>query len=314
MAEDTGALRAEVAQLRHEVEALRAELARVGEALVGTDRGSNQAGALPAQATFEAPLTPQGNAPALNSSVVWSRFHRQSSSGGTSQLLSLIFEAEGPGAFPWPLYIQLVARGTTGGDAVGAYVRLFNEGAGWGAAYHTDLYHLGSGTSIGGNIELTRTDRSEGLPGGVYGTLPTQPAGRAIGVNIQNTEHSVAHGDQAVNIQGGPGRSWTTAVNIEAGNEGRDGVMVGGTWDHAVHLNGQGGVAIAVDGQYQRGLSLEHNDIYLSSGSRIYLDDAAEVYLCFNEDTRRVELVYGPKGVVAAIDVRGGEAEGPAER
>jgi hypothetical protein len=283
---------AEVGHLRAEVEALRRELARMQAE--GRD-------GLPARATFESPLDARGNSPPLDSPVVWSRFHRQVAPGPTSQLLSLIFEAEGPGAFPWPLYIQLVSRTTPPGDATGVYVRLFNEGSGWGAAYHTDLYHLGSGTSIGANVELTRTDSAEGLPGGEYGELPPQPAGRAIGVNIQNTAHSRADGDQAVNIQGGPGRSWRAAVNIEDQNAGREGVAVGGSWEHGVRLKGRGGAGITIDGAYEKGLSLDHNDIHLSSGSRIYLDDAAQVYLCFNPDQRRVELVYTPQGVVAAF-------------
>ncbi len=259
---------------------------------------------------FQAPLDAMGNYPPLDSSVSWSRLHRQKSPGSTSELLSLIMEAEGDGAFPWPLYIQLVSRTTSTGEATGTYVRMFNEEGGWAAAYHTDLYHLGTGTSIGANIELTRTDSTANLPGGTYPPLPAQPAGRAIGLNIQNTTHSTAHGDQAINIQGGAGRSWHAAVNIEDQNVGTDGVAVGGQWENGVHLKGTGTTGLMIDGQYGSGITLAHNDIRLSSGSRIYLDDAADVYVQYNASNQTIEFVYRPKGVVASINIQQGTVSG----
>lgn len=259
---------------------------------------------------FGAPLDALGDYPPLDSSVTWSRLQRQTTPGSTSELLSLIMEAEGAGAFPWPLYVQLVSRTDSAGQATGTYVRMFNEEAGWAASYHTDLYHLGTGTSIGTNVELTRTASTTALPGGSYPALPAQPAGRAIGLNIQNTDNSTVDGDQAVNIQGGPGRSWETAVNIEDQNSGTDGVAVGGQWQNAVHLKGTGSAALTIDGQYGSGITLLHNDIRISSGSRLYLDDAGDVYLQYDATHQAIQFVYGPKGVVASIDVLRGTVSG----
>ncbi len=261
-------------------------------------------GAVREQMHFGEALNAQGNSPALGSSVTWSRFRQWTSPGGTSQLLSLIFEAQGPGAFPWPLYIQLVSATTSVGNATGAYVRLYNEDSGWGASYHTDLFHIGSGTSIGVNVELTRTDSAKDLPGGSYPTLPAQPTGRAIGLNILNTGHSQVSGDQAINIQAnGPSQSWDTAVNIEPQNSGTDGVAVAGSWVNGVHLMGSGASGLTVDGQFTKGITLTDNDIQLSSGSRVYFDTNGEVYMQFNSTNSHLEFVYSPRGVIGYIDV-----------
>lgn len=261
-------------------------------------------GALMEQMQFGEPLNAQGNAPALGSSVTWKRYREWTSPGGTSQLLSLIFEAQGPGAFPWPLYIQLVSATTGVGNATGTYVRLYNEESGWGASYHTDLFHIGSGTSIGVNVELTRTDSAKDLPGGSYPTLPPQPAGRAIGLNILNTEHSQVSGDQAINIQAnGPSQSWDTAVNIEPQNSGTDAVAVAGSWVNGVHLMGSGASGLTVDGTFTKGITLTNNDIQLSSGSRIYFDSNGEVYMQYNATSNHLEFVYTPRGVIGYIDV-----------
>ncbi len=261
-------------------------------------------GTLTDQMQFGEPLNAQANSPALGSSVTWKRYREWTSPGGTSQLLSLIFEAQGPGAFPWPLYIQLVSATTGVGNATGTYVRLYNEESGWGASYHTDLFHIGSGTSIGVNVELTRTDSPKDLPGSSFPSLPTQPAGRAIGLNILNTEHSQVSGDQAINIQAnGPSQSWDTAVNIEPQNSGTDAVAVAGSWVNGVHLMGSGASGLTVDGNFTKGITLTNNDIQLSSGSRVYFDTKGEVYIQYNSTNSQLEFVYTPRGVSGYIDV-----------
>ncbi len=284
-----------VQRLEAEVTALRKRV----QALEGGEDGLS----LPQAATFESALSPQGNFPALNSSVTWARKHHWEKPGGTAQLLSLIFEADGQGTFPWPLYIQLTNQAAPGGDATGVYVRLLNAGGGWAAGYHTDLFHVGSGTSIGANLELVRTDKTAGLPGGHYPDFPRQPVGRAIGLNIQNTSHSTASGDQAINIQGGPGHSWDTAVNIQAENEGEDAIKVDGHWVHAIHVQGSGDAALTVEGEYRVGIALGPHDIHLGSGAKIFLDDAGTVFLRFNADTQRLEFVHEPKGVIGYLDL-----------
>lgn len=288
LAEAVQRLEAEVAALRKRVHDLE-----------GNADGLSQ----PQTATFESALSPQGNFPSLNSSVTWARKHHWKKPGGTAQLLSLIFEADGQGTFPWPLYIQLTNHAAPGGDATGVYVRLLNAGGGWAAGYHTDLFHVGSGTSIGANIELVRTDTTAGLPGGHYPEFPQQPVGRAIGLNIQNTSHSTTAGDQAINIQGGPGHSWHTAVNIQAGNEGEDAVKVDGHWSNAIHVQGSGDVGLTVEGEYRVGIAVGAHDIHLGSGARILLDDAGTVFLRFNADAQRLEFVHEPNGVIGYLEL-----------
>jgi hypothetical protein len=218
-------------------------------------RAQTNACALACKSTFEAPVA---SLPPLDCPVVWQRRHTAASGpGATHGILSLVAESATDTAYPWPLYIQLTTSHNHG-DAAGASVRLTQTGNGWGAAFHTDLYHQGGGTSIGANVEVTKkTD-----------------AGRAIGVNIQSKG---AKTDEAIHIQTAPSGSqegsWETGVHFEKSCKGNRAIWIEGAWD--------------------TGLDLGANSLAMAAGSRVYLEDTRQVSLTFNAEAKRVEFRHG---------------------
>ena len=160
---------------------------------------------LSCRSTFELPVV---NLPPLDVPVVWQRRHTQSGPpGATHGILALVAEATGDTSFPWPLYIQLTTSHNKG-DAVGSTVRLTQLGNGWGAAFHTDVYHQGPSTSIGANIEITKKVDD----------------GRAIGINIQSKGLTT---DAAINIQ-------TAPINPSSANAPPQPT---GKWNTGIHLD-----------------------------------------------------------------------------
>jgi hypothetical protein len=245
---------------------------------------------LDCRGTFEQPVA---DLPALNVPVVWQRRHTASGPpGSTHGILALIAEASGAVSFPWPLYIQLTASHDQG-DAVGSYVRPAPTGAGWAAAYHTDLYHGGSGTSLGVNVEVTKKSN----------------LGRAIAINIQSKGTAT---NEAINIQSAPAPAglptspalptgtWSTGIHFESTTAGTRAVWVEGHWETALDITGtpatgihfgpgaSGNRAIWIEGRWDTGIDLGANSLAVATGSRIFLDSARKASI--RSDPAAIEL------------------------
>lgn len=243
---------------------------------------------LDCRANFGSPVV---NPPPLDVPVYWQRRHTVSGPPGhTHGILALVSEATGAESFPWPLYIQLTASHEKG-DAVGSYVRLTKSGAGWGASFHTDLYHSGTGTSVAANLEVTkRTD-----------------TGRAIGVNIQSKGTVTNEG---INFQTAPGSgqagTWETALRFERGISGNRAIWIEGRWNTAIDVTGtavtglhfdrasQGTRAIWIEGQWGTGIDLGSSSLAMSSGSRIFLDTQRRASIRFDPVANAIELGGAP--------------------
>jgi len=161
----------------------------------------------------------------------WQRKLTQLAPDQIDLLLALDQQVDGGSGYPYTLGVRLDTA-HTGGDAVGSYLLLHNRASGWAAAYHTDVYHYGSGNSIGVNIEPRRQS----------------PEGRVLGVNIQTRDLSV---DEGINLQSGPGAGYTAGIRFDQGSFGQR--------------------AIAIDGEFEVGVDLGVNDLRLQPGARIYL-------------------------------------------
>lgn len=214
--------------------------------------------------TFEAPVV---DMPPLNVPVLWQRRHTASGpAGSTHGIVALVAEATGTNSFPWPFYVQLTTSHNLG-DAVGSYVRLTQTGTGWGASYHTDLYADGGGTSIGSNIEVTKSEGS----------------GIAIGINLQSKGLTTDH---AINIQ-------TAPDDPPAGPEYK------GAWATGLHFDKGtiGGRAVWIEGTWSTGIDLGSNSLAMESGSKIFLDTQRQIYLSFNRAKERIEFCNGQRVV-----------------
>jgi hypothetical protein len=252
-------------------------------------------------AGFEAGLDSWGHSPPLDSGVTWSR-NGLSNVGQTEQILSLINESRDRNNFPWALYIQNSAAGNPN-HAVGAYIRHYlqdspgRQGA-WGASFHTDLIHVNSGTSIGCNVELYRTNSRTRLQNAGFDSIASSyylsgdtllaqngsplssSSGTAIGVNIQNTVHSNLQGTHAVNIQ-------STGVNQ--------------VWQNGIHFDGPGlgNIGINFDSAtYNMGIDLQNNSFRMNAGQKIFLEASGQIFIRYNSGTAKVEIVKS--GVVVA--------------
>ncbi len=189
----------------------------------------------------------------IDSAVNWGRRQPSDEAGAgyVRSVLSLFSEGQGANSYPWPLYVQVRAtpdsRATiSSANAFAVNARLINRGAGFGAAMFSDVQHSGTGTDVGFDFELIRSN----------------DAGRVIGLNIlnagdpanlQGTEHS---GDEAINIQTKVrDEGWLTAIHLErnaaSGNAGKRGIWI--------------------EGKYEIGLDMEDNNISSTAAPRYSL-------------------------------------------
>ena len=227
--------------------------------------------------------TPHVTPPPLDTAIRWQRRDAVGAPVGyTNEILSLIAEADQRNSYTWPLYIQLA--GTTDPTAdqltsqsVGATVRAFNRSTGspWLAGYHSELHH-GVG-SVGGPAINTR-----GTSILFNGELISKSAnGATIGVNVQNTPESTVPGTHAINIQSGS----TTAG-----------------WQNGLHFDGvgtAGNIGVNFDtAHYNLGLDLADNSMRLNAGQKIYLEKFNQVYLWYNPQVARIQLIKS--GIVVA--------------
>jgi hypothetical protein len=221
--------------------------------------------------------TPHVSPPPLDTMVRWQRRDPVGMpTGHTNEILSLVAEADQKNSYTWPLYIQLA--GTTdptadqnSSQSVGATVRAFNRSLGtpWIAGYHSEVFH-GAASVTGSALDAKGTSLL------FNGELITKSSsGTTIGLNLQNTASSTTGGTHAINIQSGS----ATAV-----------------WQNGIHFEAVGNVAgnIGVNfdaARYNLGIDLADNSMRLNAGQKIYLDKFNQVYLWYNPQAARIQMV-----------------------
>ncbi len=227
---------------------------------------------------------PQRYAP-VNAPLDYRRYNEAANPPGrgfTHSLLSLQQQNNvepGSLSFPWTAFIRLDTNHDRG-DGVGSIVNLYNRGSGWATGYHVDSFALGTGTTLGSNIELLD------LAGqGAY----------TVGMNIQNKAFKA---DVGMQIQVGalpdthplwqPGMdgSWQTGIMLSSPHaQGRfeTGLELG------PRTSGRRGIWLR--GDYATGIDLGENDLSMQAGALLTLANAEQVALRFNAQRERIEFV-----------------------
>jgi hypothetical protein len=197
-------------------------------------------------------------------------------------------------------YVEL--RGTTHEEAdqdtsqsVGSTVKFYNRSVKtpWVVGFHSEAQHgvfgpadpkhlpiHAKGVSIGFNCEVIRKTE--------HGTV--------IGLNIQNTNRSIAFGDSAIKIQS------TVGALRPVGEFGHYNCG----WDNGILFEGAGLSAGKVginfgNSEYETGIDLGDNSIRLNEGQKIFLERSGQVWIEYNASTEHVELHKGP-GFVKNLD------------
>lgn len=191
------------------------------------------------------------------------------SSGGTREVLSLIQEEKAQHVYPWTLYASLDTHHEMGDGCV-VCSRLHKHGPGWATGLHSEVYSHARAVGIGVNIEMSCD---------YVGTEETHMIGMNIqavggprlmqyGIQIHDNESGAAHFETAIGLKG----------------KSKTGIDLSGTFDVGIHTHG--------------------NNIRLSEGSCIELDDKGEVKIRYREG--KIEFLKGNKRV-ASIDMSGAD-------
>jgi len=193
-------------------------------------------------------------------------------------------------SFPWTLFINLDTDHDRG-DGVASIVNLHHRGSGWAAGYHVDGFAWADGTVLGNNVEM-----SDYAGEGAY----------TVGVNIQN---KAFRGDIGMQVQVGPipdtHRFWQPGMD----GSWQTGIKLSGTPEFAEfhtgielgpNTNGRRGIWLR--GDYQAGIDMGDNDLFLNAGAVIQLAGSQAVGLKFNPDQQRLEFISNNQ-VIAFLPV-----------
>jgi hypothetical protein len=208
----------------------------------------------------------RGNPPTqpLDTMLLFERGDDNNGKAITHEVLSLIHEEKGKSSYPWTLYTSLATHHETG-DACVHCARLHKNGPGWSTGIHSEVFNHGRAVAIGANIEM-----SNDYTGGEWT--------KVIGLNIQAC--------------GGP-TPMQYAIHIHDKDASAH-------FDCGIGVNGRGKTGIDLAGKYDVGLHARGNNIRLSEGSCIELDDAGEVKIRYSGG--KIEFLRGDKRV-AHIDM-----------
>lgn len=229
---------------------------------------------LVARQTFEA--SPVGG-PWLNASVAHFRAVQPSTASGVTMLHGLYLESVlGSSLLPWAFYAELRTAHAIGAGVVN-YARLRNEGAGWGAASHSEVIASGGGTSIGSNVEMS----------------PMGGAGRTVGINVQAHD---GYGGQAsgqwtsagVMLQSDPTVGFVDASRYECS------AVTG------IHFteSSRSQRAVWIEGEHTVGLDVGDSPIRMNAGTPIQLESTGTVTMRYLPG--RIEFRMGAR-VIATI-------------
>jgi hypothetical protein len=265
---------------RHRRGFLKAAFAWLAAGLLGRE-GSAAAGPAPAAPPAGAAdenlvkrHMRQGNPPVqpLDTMVLFERGDDSSAApdrATTHEVLSLIHEEKGRNSYPWTLYTSLETHHETG-DACVHCARLHKRGPGWSSGLHSEVFNHARAVALGVNIEMSSD---------YAGPDPTE----VIGLNIQAV--------------GGPA-PMQYAIHIHDKQDAR------AHFDTAIGVAGQGKTGIDLAGDYAVGMHLHKNNLRLSEGACIELDDKGEVKIRYKDG--KIEFLKGDRRI-ASLEMSGAE-------
>lgn len=256
-----------------------AALALASAALAsGTDWYASNPGAVPLTSRMSWSQSPT-RAPPLDAPI----YHRRglteaeanAGAGHTHSLVGLMMESRSTSSagYPWLQYSELDTRHSAGADGVVQYARLYNRGSGWAAAFHTEPQAIGTGTTIGVNVESSSTATST----------------RTIGVNLQAKNQSIEAStigwtSQAVNVQTDTNVGFTTGIQFD------DATMQTGIRFTPGSTSSR---AIWIQGTHTVGVDVGSAPIRMNAGTPIQLEATGQITLRYNPSTYRIEFAYG---------------------
>lgn len=188
----------------------------------------------------------------LDTMIVFRRSDNNTERAMTHEILSLIHEEKGDKSYPWTIYSGLTTSHVQG-DACVMCSRLTKKGPGWSSGLHSEVFAHNRGVALGINVEMSNH---------YTGTEPTQ----IYGMNLL-----ASHGnpcDMAIHIHDADS-NWRTAIGIA----------------------GKGRAGIDMDGKYDVGINMHSNNIRLSEGSCLELDDAGKIRVRYKAG--RIEFLNG---------------------
>lgn len=259
--------------------ALGAAAASAGLAARPADADANSGQTLVQYMDFDGPIS---GAPPLSSDVTWTRTDARGGSG-TREILSLISSNTAASSFAWPLFVELQATTSPSATLANSHstaiqCRAYNRSTGspWVACLHLEPHHGefenngaavpgAQGITVGMSCEVTR--KASG--------------GTCVGVEVMSTGPSSSAPDAALQIDsasGGPG--WATGIKF-----------VG---------SGNGNIGIDFQNSYSMGIDLKNNDLRMNKNRKILLEASGSVFLRYNDNNGRIELVKGYTNVVAS--------------
>jgi hypothetical protein len=200
----------------------------------------------------------QGDPPAqpLDTMLLFERGDENNGRAMTHEVLSLIHQEKGKNSYPWTIYASLETHHENG-DACVLCSRLHKNGPGWSTGLHSEVFNHSRAVALGANIEMSND----------Y----AQDDSVVIGLNIQAV--------------GGPTPMLHGIQIHDGGNHFKTGM----------HLNGKGDLGIDLAGKYQTGINLRQNNIRLSAGSCVELDEKGEIKIRYKNG--RIEFLNGEKCV-----------------
>lgn len=212
----------------------------------------------------------QGEPPTqpLDTMLLFERGDDSTGAGMTHEVLSLIHEEKGKHSYPWTMYASLATHHETG-DACVVCSRLHKHGPGWSSGLHSEVFSHDRAVALGVNIEMSCDYK---------GPESTQ----VIGLNIQAVR-GPAPMQYGIQIHD----------NAETGNA---------HFQTGIGLNGHGKTGLDLAGKFETGIHTHGNNIRLSEGACIELDDKGEVKLRYRDG--KIEFLKGEKRI-GFIDTNG---------
>ena len=186
----------------------------------------------------------QGNPPSqpLDTMLLFERGDDSAGAPSTHEVISLIHEEKGKNSYPWTMYASLDTHHEMGDGCV-VCSRLHKHGPGWSTGLHSEVFSHARAVAIGVNVEMSCD---------YVGTEETH----VIGMNIQAVS--------------GP-RLMQYGIQIHDNSDA--GKPHDAHFETGIGLSGSGKTGIDLAGKYDIGINTHGNNIRLSEGACIELDD-----------------------------------------
>ncbi len=208
----------------------------------------------------------QGNVPAqpLDTMLLFERGDDNNGAAITHEVLSLVHEEKGKNSYPWTMYASLDTHHEVG-DACVVCSRLHKNGPGWSSGIHSEVFSHGRAVALGVNVEMSCD---------YAGKEDTH----VIGLNIQAV-----------------GGTTPMQYGIQIHDNGDPGKPHDAHFQTGIGLNGRGRTGIDLAGKFETGIHTHGNNVRLSEGACIELDDRGEVKIRYAGG--KIEFLKGERRV-----------------